>query len=290
MYFFEPIKHEYSCDHEPPETLSKAISVSGVLEKYQEQFDEKFWSRYKGWEMILFPLEKNKQQRKAKFKNLLKRRLGLTGYKDENLFSTLEQTYPELKDIVKNEMSSSIKKSWKAYNKERSDIGDAYHNQKESKSFSRGIEFNPFDEQEYPVIKHYFWKKGIKQQETIKDLKRGYYPELIVNHKWLFGQIDRPWFTDDKKFFIRDFKTNKKKLDTPHPFQNLKYPVDHLQDTTLNYYSLQLSLYAWILEQKGYKLYDENSLAIDYYNQTLPVKYLKKEIEDILNHYTLFHL
>lgn len=122
------------------------------------------------------------------------------------------------------------------------------------------------------------------------------------------GMIDVP-IIKDKKFCILDWKTNKDELHTTTGYykkkklgdtwvktnewiitdDRFKYPLDMLPASKFNIYALQLSLYAYILEQWGYTL-AENGLEIMHFAlgqppKLLKVPYLKREVEIMLNHY-----
>lgn len=60
-------------------------------------------------------------------------------------------------------------------------------------------------------------------------------------------------------------------------------PLSHLHDCNLNHYKLQISAYAWLLEQVGFIPRD-----LGFRHLTTPYRfnYMKKEIENIMpNHY-----
>ena len=122
------------------------------------------------------------------------------------------------------------------------------------------------------------------------------------------GMIDVP-IIKDKKFCILDWKTNKDELHRTSGYYRkkkigdkwvksnewvetgdcFKYPLNNLQCSKFNIYALQLSLYAYILEQWGYNL-AEGGLEIMHFPQgqkpkLLKVPYLKEEVEIMLNHY-----
>ncbi len=88
------------------------------------------------------------------------------------------------------------------------------------------------------------------------------------------------------KVIIIDFKTNKKIYDNGYG-KKAKHPVEHIEDCNLNHYTLQLSLYNYILRKStfsdaSFKLLilhiPDNSEVIRY-----EVPFLEKEIENILN-------
>ena len=112
---------------------------------------------------------------------------------------------------------------------------------------------------------------------------------IIFNDKYqVAGMVDRV----DKKgkvLNIIDHKTSKKITKIPFRDEMMYDPIQHLPNANYYEYSLQLSLYAWMLEQFGYKI---GKLSIDHRNrdsgkliETYPVNYLKTEIELILIHH-----
>mgnify|MGYP000994276901 CR=1 FL=1 len=86
---------------------------------------------------------------------------------------------------------------------------------------------------------------------------------------------------------IKTHNTNKK-IKTDNSYDNMKYPVEHLPDCNYNHYRLQLSLYAWMLEQQGYVVRNlQFTHCIDLQTR-VPYKftYLKEEVEALIYHYT----
>ena len=276
-YRFYPEGHTYD---------GGSISVSTLIGKYQEQFDGEYWSKYKAWEEMLFP-ELNKDAKKEAFKAVRKE----IGYgwnkmknRDNSIFTLLEKKYPDLVNIVYNEIQDQITNQWQNKNDKANIKGTAYHEAQEREALSKGVDVNPFDGLEYKVFKPYRWEKGVKIQNIdLYNLEPGSYPEIIVAAKDIIGQVDRPFFAEGKKIYIRDFKTNEK-IDTSNSFQKMKYPVNHLDDCKFNVYALQLSLYGYLFELHGYEV---QKLALDHYNRSIEVPYLRKEVEDIVNHWRM---
>jgi hypothetical protein len=151
-------------------------------------------------------------------------------------------------------------------------------------------------------------ESNIKTPTTLdySELEDGYYPELLLwNDSYeIAGQADEPFIESKglKRYIdILDFKSNKKidlnsykHFKTGH--QMMQGPLKHLQCCSFNHYNLQLSLYAWMMEQHGfiprnlivehYPLRTEDG-EVDY-NQTpviYKMSYLKKEITDMLKTY-----
>ena len=79
----------------------------------------------------------------------------------------------------------------------------------------------------------------------------------IFSKKWkIAGMIDA-LFLYKGKIYIFDWKTNKEITDDNHPkgkYEKLLYPFEEYFKNHLNEYSLQLSLYALILEEWGFEV------------------------------------
>lgn len=118
-------------------------------------------------------------------------------------------------------------------------------------------------------------------------------PEMILylDEYKLAGQSDLVLLNHkEKKFKILDYKTNKKGV-SKDPFKNATMftPVEHLTDCKFTHYSLQLSLYGYMLEKElGYSCdgneilwVDTNdSKQIDIHQWAVP--YFKDEIKEML--------
>ena len=106
--------------------------------------------------------------------------------------------------------------------------------------------------------------------------KRGLQSEkLIYNHIYkIAGQSDIVQFTNGFKntidvthtINILDIKTNKEIEFYSKYDEYLKYPLNHLQNCNYNIYSLQLSLYAYML-QSMYNGFNIGTMAIVHYNK-----------------------
>lgn len=83
-----------------------------------------------------------------------------------------------------------------------------------------------------------------------------------------------------KKATIWDFKTNDL---TKKGYNKMLAPLDHLKDDKMTLYTLQLSLYARLLEGEGYTIDGLNLININGGVEVIPVEYLEDEIEMILN-------
>lgn len=174
--------------------------------------------------------------------------------------------------------------------------GTLYHKKKEDEVLNRSGVFRHKEE------------AGLKQAFDITELKPGVYPELIVYHPEynIVGTADLVIIYNDNTFDLFDHKTNAKLEFTGFPVYNPKSfkrepkkmfsPLQHLDDCNGIHYTIQLSSYAFMLEEAGYEcrsltlhhvIFDEDEqdiLVIDY-----PLNYLKKEVKNMFQHFKSKH-
>lgn len=132
------------------------------------------------------------------------------------------------------------------------------------------------------------------------DLKQGVYPEFfisLVSRDGLLrvaGQIDL-LIVDQNDIYICDFKTNREIKKTSYYNKNkkshemMRFPLNNLQDCSYSHYQLQLSTYAYLLQQINpeYNIKKLLLYHIDHDgNETIiPCEYLKDDVERMLKHY-----
>lgn len=147
--------------------------------------------------------------------------------------------------------------SWEGESQRAIKLGNFYHNQRESDM----IELNTIGRNgiEIPIIKPIVNDKGVKFA-PIQKLKDGIYPEHLVYLKsiGLCGQADLVEIVNGY-INVNDYKTNKeikeKGFTNWEGITNKMFkPVNHLDDCNLNHYSLQLSIYAYIIKKHNPKL------------------------------------
>lgn len=149
-----------------------------------------------------------------------------------------------------------IKEAWKAETKRAVDLGTWYHNCREKDICElESMERRGFIVPVYKPIE----KDGIKQSPNQK-LGNGVYPEHLVYLKsaGLCGQSDLVEVIDGY-VHITDYKTNKEIK--KEGFTNwegvttkMLAPVQHLDDCNLNHYTLQLSMYMYMILKHNPKL------------------------------------
>jgi len=122
--------------------------------------------------------------------------------------------------------------------------------------------------------------KGKLQSETI----------IGSNKFGIAGTIDIIEDLGKNFISIHDIKTNTKKPNNSSYFDSrLLYPVDHLKNSKINIYSLQLSIYSLILEEEyGCFVKDLNLLYVDFEKRKItpiPVNYLREDALKMVRHY-----
>ena len=216
---------------------NRCISVTTLIGMFHEKFDANFWGRYKALEKLLpkdaFYIEKKKLLTTKKFDDTIIDRYDI----DRLTFNTM------VNDII-----------------------DGYDEEKR-KACERGTKYHLEQEMRfYDGKPHELSKFGLGGTFTCKpksydlDVDRGVFPEYLIYRESpdgilkIAGQIDL-LIKDGNTFTIVDYKTNGK-IDKKGFFdQNTKttkkmfYPLNNLDDTNFSHYTMQLSTYAWMVEQ-----------------------------------------
>ena len=257
-------------------TGNKYTSVTTLIHRYCQPFNEDFWARYKACEYLLDPEE-------WKF---LKRDLLQTKV---------------WKDSYINDFDINLD----AFNNKVLEIKEGYRKSRED-SCKRGTAMHAIREDMYSIPGHVEIKKyGLGGSFKTNagnykfDCERGVYPEFLISHKFddylmISGQLDL-LIKDGNDITIVDYKTNKK-IDMKSYFDNstkksqkMKFPLHDLDDCNFYHYSMQLSVYAYLLQKINPK-FKINKLIIHHIdhddNETeYECPYLKTEVERVLLHY-----
>lgn len=118
------------------------------------------------------------------------------------------------------------------------------------------------------------WKGRLQSETILYDLKSS-----------LAGTCDLLEFIDNNNLGISDFKTNKT-LDIKNKYKKFMLPpFDHIPASNYYIYTLQLNLYAYLMEQKGYWIEYLKILWINPETQKIeifPVKFLPKETKELV--------
>lgn len=268
------------------------ISSTQLIEKFHKKFDEDFWGVYK---LLQYSSRINNSKIKKfdeDFSKKIVKRFTEEQYKYlQKIFldnsPNLDVVYSLITEEEKNYFTSHlylIKELWSKKNEESKILGTKFHNWKEDKQYKEG-------EAEYKGIKY-----QVIEDYILEDLKEGVYPEIrIWNNKFkIAGTVDQLIMYSDKTFSINDFKSNLEIVER-NEYDRMLPPISHLEDCNYVHYTLQLSLYAWMLEEMGYKCRDlqieHNKINRTTYRIDEVVKYnieyKKQDIINMVNYYEL---
>lgn len=277
--WFKPKKHIYVNKEETPYT-----SVTKFIGWFKQPFDKDFWSKYKAVERILQQHEEHELWKALKMSYLKT--------EDKSLFLVNEKLYNELGDkwlLIEepglSKVQYDILKEWDKKSEESKIKGSAYHDKEEQMyrdKYNFPPDFSGYDIK-YP---------NLVSEHSIE------YPELrLYNHEYkLAGSSDLNIVHKNGVVDITDYKTSQKiEFDSfKNPFtgnqQMMKAPLEMYPDCNFIHYSLQLSTYAWMLEQMGYtvgKLKIEHIIfqeGLSPFKKEHPVIYMKDSVIKMLEH------
>ena len=255
----------------------KYVSVTTLIGKYENPFDVFFWSSYKTCEKLM----------------------------SEETFHVLKETLLATKRWT-DDMIEKLHLDPIIFDKTRKEIQKGYDDER-NKSCERGTKIHSnFEEMYYTSEKQDLKKFGLGGVFTCKkgyyelDLEKGVYPEFLVSLKSsdgilrVAGQIDL-LIKDGNDIIIADYKTNKE-IKKHSYFDKIKfskimmkYPLNNIEDCNFYHYSLQLSTYAYLLQQIKPELNIKKLMLIhidhDDKITEYTVDYLKNDVERMLKHY-----
>lgn len=270
QYFDESTKKEYT-------------SVSKIVSKYKNKFDKEFHSRRSAIS-ILIPEIYSKYKKEH-------------GWDNPNIVTDLAKYVDPLELGL---LANCFKQQWLEKNKQSTDKGTLIHSLLENNSYKFGGRFNPRLGVKQPIITTEKEYDNQSITENLRDLKDGYYAELLVfsNKYKIAGQIDGCFVSTGKAgarhIDIIDYKTDKEILKKPKFFnKKTGYPkmlgcLSHLYDCNYSIYSIKMSMYGYLLEAAGFEI---KSLTIIHYSYVGPKKrgkllpsehlgsYMKKEYQ-----------
>lgn len=252
---------------------SRYVSVTTLIHNYCQEFDGEFWSSYKALQQIMgddFTQIKSKLLKTKKF-NI--KQLPKTVNKEE-----FEKAKKEVLD------------SWDKTKNTACERGTKIHLEKELSFYDKGV-------QPVPYLKLGGSFK-CERNYTELDLEKGIYPEYLVSLDVdglkIAGQIDL-FIKDGTDIYILDFKTNKKLDEKSYfdpkkrSFQMMKYPLTSVMDCNMQHYTMQLSTYAYLLQQINPEFNVKQLMIIHFDhdgNESHHVlEYKKEEVEKMLKHY-----
>ena len=261
------------------ETSTPYISVTTLIESYGQPFDKEFWSAYKALEVLM-----DSDVWKLEKKNLLNTK-------------KFDKSFLDLYDIKESEFNREqqrILDEWEESNRISCERGTKIHATLEETilGHKKAFSLNKFG------IGGKFTCKGKDYHEL--DLEAGAYPEYMIGREiepglfGLSGQIDL-LLKKGNKITICDWKTNKE-IKTKSYYDNktkksqkMLYPLNSLDDVNYWHYNLQLSTYAWILQQYNPEFEVEDLVLVhfrpDGEQDVYHMDYLKDDVEKMISHY-----
>lgn len=257
---------------------AKYISVTTLIGKFEQEFDTDFWSAYKALEKLLTP-----DEWKIEKKSLLN-----TKRFNKEILDAHEITENEF-----NKAQQDILDTWAEENKKSCERGTAIHAEFENAMYAAGANASL---KKFGIGGKFICDKG---RNTL-DLENGVYPEYLISRTSadgklrLAGQIDL-LVKRGNEIIIVDYKTNKK-LDQKSFFDSktkstvkMKYPLNTLDDCNFMHYTMQLSTYAWMIEQLNpdYRVVDLIILHRDHSDKETiyHLDYKKDEVIKMLKYY-----
>jgi ATP-dependent exoDNAse (exonuclease V) beta subunit len=145
-----------------------------------------------------------------------------------------------------------IKKEWKRLNDYANEIGTETHQWIEDYYNKIWREIPTNQDLLHRITK--FNKIYSKQLHKLEPLA---FEVRVFSKKWKKAGMIDSLFVKDGKIFILDWKTNKDFTSDSHPkgkYEKLLEPFDEYWKNHLNEYSIQLSMYAAILEEWGFEI------------------------------------
>lgn len=168
-----------------------------------------------------------------------------------------EDYWSEYKAKELNKTKDEIISNWRLINKIGTFKGTLIHNYGENLFQNKIFKYPESDiinEFGSDILKDEYLKTKNHVDDFYKDTKGKLIPikqELIVydEESLIAGMVDMVFYNvKANEYQIWDYKTNKK-LTTENKYQNLLNPLFDLSESDINIYSLQLSLYKYIIEK-----------------------------------------
>lgn len=238
---FNDAEHKYFNVKYPERNYT---SVTTLIGKYHEKFDEDFWSAYKALEKLVGVEEFVSSGVK---KELLNRK-------------KFDLSYPASFGIDEVEFLNTQSEIIAGYNKTRDDAcerGTNYHNAKENKFYEKP----QHDLREYNFGLDISGNFVCEKHNYDLNRENAVLPEYLVYFSTddgilnMAGQID-VLIKQGNDIYILDYKTNAKGIEQSSYFnpktrkkKMMFYPINNVEDCAMGHYTLQLSLYAYMLQR-----------------------------------------
>ena len=254
---------------------AKYVSVTTLIHRFTQPFDKEFWSAYKAMEKLL-----DSESWKQVKKELLATKK----------FSLEILPLYDISEYDFNKTQQDILDAWQQENFKSCERGTKIHAEIEQSMYNMGSNCSL---KKFGVGCKFVCEKG----RTNLDLENGVYPEYLISRTSkdgllrIAGQIDL-LVKNGNEITIMDWKTNKK-IDLKSGFNTqtktttkMKYPLNNLDDCNFMHYTMQLSTYAWMIQQLNPDFVIKDLILVHFDhndNQTVyHLDYLKDEVERML--------
>ncbi len=249
---------------------SKYLSVTQLINRYCPPFDTEYWSLYKALKDILTIAGRFEEYKKhcGGWKNCVAK-FKAHGFKDKSLEA----------NVVRRQ-NFYIEK-WTENTRLACERGSSIHDSLEGAiNHAREIMVDR------TRLKVY---EGEKNRRIPPLNQTGIYTEMYLwsdEHK-VAGKSDVVLIPKAGRVRIKDYKTNKKLSDEAFDNQTMLGPLSHVPYTKIHCYTLQLSIYGYMMEQWGFKVEDLEIIHItdEYEPKSINLFYYRDEAKAILDHY-----
>jgi hypothetical protein len=176
--------------------------------------------------------------------------------------------------------------------------GSIYHGGKEMRFYDKSK--HTLEEYNFN-LEHITGQFNCERHNFDLNQEKALLPEYLMYYSSKDGQLNIAGqadvvIKDGNDIYILDFKTNAKGIKNKAYFDKQKkrkqcmfYPINNLDDHKMNHYTLQLSLYAWVLQKINpeFNIKLLRILHVDGNNKETiyDLPYLKNEIERMLVHH-----
>jgi hypothetical protein len=264
VIFDEP-SHTYT----NPSSGVKYISATTLIKSYTPPFDANYWSTYKAMKKVL--------EEKGEWV-AYKKKAG--GWDNVVLYvRSIDVSFPYRAEVLA--VKKEILADWDDRRESAASAGTLLHKLKEGATKS----------------KVHITESLVEIPHMERDLigapeftENGVYTELLLYHDkcQIAGQAD--WVMKmGKKVSIKDYKTSKVIEKVAFQDECLLGPLSHLPNANFYTYSIQLSLYGWMLEQAGFEV---DKLSIEHVDrhthktiEQYPVNYYRDEVVELVKDY-----
>lgn len=257
-------------------------SVTTLIGKYHDKFDADFWSSYKALEALTGADFIDRGTKR----DLLNRKKWSDDYLDLH----------EIDPALFLETKKNILIGYDTVRDTACERGTSIHNQEENKWYETnehnlsGI-FGLSLPGNFACEKHNF---DLNREDAVLPEYLVYFSteDEILN---MAGQIDL-LIKKGNDIYILDYKTNIKGIETKAYYdvrkkkkQMMHFPINNVEDSTLEHYTLQLSLYAYMLQRinPNFDIKLLRIIHIDGEGQKtfMDLPYRKDEVVKLLKHY-----